>query len=81
MLHSIEVRRINRFTYDLFIGTQWDDAVRVKQGRSSTYVVLGQPLPKPLLRDLHEILHPTMPITYGQTLGEMLDAFHAMQTR
>lgn len=81
MLHNLEVRRINRFTYDVFIGAQWGTWSRVKQGRSSTYVLAGERLPKPLLNALHEVLHPTMPLTYGQTVGTMLDNFHAIQTR
>lgn len=81
MLKNMEVRRINRFTYDVYTGTQWDGWSRVKQGRSSTYVVAGAPMPKGMLRDLHEILHPTMPITYGQTVGQMLDNFYAIETR
>ena len=81
VLHDIEVRRVNRFTYDLFLGKQWGTWARVKQGRSSTWQMAGDPLPKPLLRDLHEILHPTMPVSYGQSVGEMLDNFVAMQER
>jgi len=81
VLHDIEVRRVNRFTYDLFLGKQWGTWARVRQGRSSTWQMAGEPLPKSLLRELHDVLHPTMPVSYGQTLGQMLFNFHAMENR
>ena len=74
-MEHLEVRRVSKYVFDLFYGTQWDQWSRVKKGRSSTYVVQGQHLPKPELHRLHEILDPRMPITYGQSVDEMLFNF------
>jgi len=78
---TIEARRIDRHTYDLFIGTGWDNWVRVRQGRSSTYRLAGEKISKPELRELDEILDPKMPITYGQTVNDMLVHINAINTR
>ena len=77
----MELRRVNQYTYDCFIGNQWDTWSRVRQGRSSTFVMQGEKLPKPLLKHLHEILHPQMPISPGQSLDEMLFNNNAINTR
>jgi hypothetical protein len=70
---QVEARRINRNTYDLFFGKGWDNHTRVKQGKMSTYRVGGNHISKPELKDLHDVLAWNMPITYGQTVDEMLN--------
>jgi hypothetical protein len=72
----MELRRIDNNTYDLFQGKGWDNHTRVRKGRSSTFVVTGEKLPRQELKQLHEVLHPTMPISYGQPLNEMLHNYH-----
>lgn len=69
---QIEARRIDRNTYDLFLGTQWSDWIRVRQGRSSTYRLAGMRVEHGLLKWLHEVLASNMPITYGQDMNTML---------
>lgn len=76
-----EARRVDRFTYDLFRGKGWDNHVRVRQGRSSTYRLSGQRISKPELHDLHTVLAPNMPVTYGQTMEQMLLNINAINTR
>jgi hypothetical protein len=68
----IEARRIDNNTYDLFLGTQWGDWVRVRQGRSSTYRLAGMRVGHDLLRWLHGVLARDMPITYGQDINTMI---------
>lgn len=68
----LEIRRINKFTYDLFFGKGWDNWTRVHQGRSSTHRTHGEKLRKSVLKELDEVLAPNMPVTYGQTVEEML---------
>jgi hypothetical protein len=41
-------------------------------------VVSGEKLPRQQLRELDEVLHPTMPITYGQTVDQMLVNYDAI---
>ena len=60
------LRRVNANTYDVFIGNQWGDHSRIKQGRSSTYVVSGNKLPYAFLKHLHSFLAFNMPINYDQ---------------
>jgi hypothetical protein len=74
----MEFRRIDRNTYDMFQGKGWDNHSRVRQGRNGTYVVSGEKLPRQQLRELDEVLHPTMPITYGQTVDQMLVNYDAI---
>jgi len=69
----IELRRISFNTYDLFMGTGWQNHSRVRRAKHDTYVMSGSRLPKPLLRDLHHILHPSLPITPGMTLEQTLN--------
>lgn len=63
---SYTIRRIDASTYDVFTGKQWGSHSRVKAGRSSAFVVSGERLPYAFMKHLHEILHPSMPINYGQ---------------
>ena len=72
MLKNIEVRRVGPYLYDLFMDNQWDAWSRVRKGRSSTFVTAGAKLPHAVLKALDEVLHPIMPITYGQQLSTML---------
>ncbi len=81
MISQNEVRRLDRFTYDIFRGKGWDDHVRVHQGRSSTWRVSGGRISKPELRDWHDVLAPNMPVTYGQTVEQMLFNINAINVR
>lgn len=63
---SYEIRRVDARTYDVFQGNQWSDHTRVRQGRSSTFVLAGQPLSHGFLKHLHGVLAPNMPINYSQ---------------
>ena len=76
-----EARRLDKFTYDIFQGKGWDNWVRVKQGRSSTYRIAGEKITHAELKDLHQILDPRMPITYGQPMENMLININAINTR
>lgn len=69
---QIEARRIDRNTYDLFIGKQWGDWIRVRQGRNGTYRLAGMRVDHALLKWLHTVLAHNMPITYGQDMSTML---------
>jgi hypothetical protein len=68
----IEARRIDNNTYDLFLGNQWSDWIRVRQGRSSVYRLAGIRVEHSLLKWLHTVLASDMPITYGQDMNTML---------
>jgi hypothetical protein len=68
----MEARRIDRNTYDIFYGKGWDNHVRIRQGRESTYRIGGGRITHPELKELNEVLAPNMPITYGQTMQQML---------
>ena len=68
----MEIRRIDNNTYDVFSGTQWDKWSRVRQNRNGVYVVAGERLPHPELKELHSVLAPNMPINYGQRLETTL---------
>lgn len=69
---QIEARRIDNNTFDIFLGNQWSDWIRVRQGRSSTYRLAGIRVEHSLLKWLHETLAHNMPITYGQDMNTML---------
>jgi hypothetical protein len=60
------IRRIDRNTYDVFVGKQWGTHSRIRQGRSSTFVLAGEKLPYGFLKHLHNTLAFNMPINYGQ---------------
>jgi len=60
------IRRVGPYSYDVFQGNQWNEWSRVRQGRSSTFVTAGQPLPYQTLKELSKVLAPTMPINYNQ---------------
>lgn len=64
--NSIEVRRVNANTYDVFLGKQWVDHSRIRQTKHATFVVSGNKLHRNVLRELHEVLAPNMPVNYGQ---------------
>ena len=68
----MEARRVDNNTYDIFIGKQWGTWVRVRQNRHNTYRVGGNKVDHAFLKELHEILAPNMPITYGQDMHTML---------
>ena len=72
MIQNIEIRRVDRNTFDIFQGTQWGTWTRVRTNRHSTYRVSGEQLGHPELKALHEVLHPNMPINYNQTPAETL---------
>lgn len=63
---TYEIRRVDARTYDVFTGKQWDEHIRVRQGRSSTFVQSGKPLSHGFLKHLHGVLAPNMPINYNQ---------------
>lgn len=67
-----EARRIDRNTFDIFIGKQWGTWTRVRQGRNGTYVIAGQKVDHQTLRELNELVAPNMPITYGQDMHTTL---------
>lgn len=67
-----EARRVDRNTYDIFFGTQWSDHIRVRQNKHGTYRVSGIKVDHQTLRELDRYLAPNMPITYGQTMQQML---------
>jgi hypothetical protein len=69
----MEIRRVDNNTYDVFQGRQWGTHTRVRKGRTNTYVLLGEKLPKGLLKFLHDILAPNMPVNYGQGLEVTLN--------
>lgn len=72
----MELRRIDNNTYDLFQGAGWDSHTRVRRLRDKVVVLGGNRLSKEMMQELFEVLHPTMPITYGQPLPEMLHNFN-----
>lgn len=74
----MEMRRLDRNTYDVFLGNQWSTWVRVRQGKGGTYRIAGQKVDHRLLKELDSILAPNMPITYGQTTEEMLHNINAI---
>jgi len=74
----MELRRIDAHTYDVFEGKGWDNHVRVRKGRSSTYRVSGGRVARPTLHFLDEVLAPNMPITYGQDINTMLNNINAI---
>ena len=69
----MEARRLDRNTWDIFIGKQWGDWIRVRLGRTGFYRVAGMKVDHALLRDLGTYLAPNMPITYGQNMQTMLN--------
>jgi hypothetical protein len=75
---TIEARRIDHNTYDLFIGTQWSDWIRVRRGRNGTYRLVGIRVPKAVLHWLNDVLAPNMPINYGQDIECMLHNINAI---
>ena len=75
---QIEARRVDHNTYDIYLGNQWSDWIRVRQGRSSTYRVAGMRVEHSLLRWLHTVLAPNMPITYGQDMNTMINNINAI---
>jgi hypothetical protein len=68
----IELRRVSHNVYDVFAGTGWGWHSRVKRGKHDTFVMFGVRIPKHILKDLHQVLHPTLPITPGMTLEQTL---------
>lgn len=74
---SMEIRRLDHNTYDFFQGAQWGTWSRVRKGKHNTYLLGGEKLSKGMLRFLHDILAPNMPINYGQPLEVTL---HNCQT-
>ena len=76
---QIEARRVDNRTYDLFLGTQWSDHVRVRQGRNGTYRVSGIKVDHSLLRWLDTVLAPNMPVTYGQDLNTMINNINSIE--
>jgi hypothetical protein len=77
---QIEARRIDNNTFDIFLGTQWSDWIRVRKGRSSTYRLAGIRVEHSLLKWLDEVLAHNMPITYGQDMNTMLHNINAINT-
>lgn len=67
-----EARRVDRNVYDIFFGTQWSDHIRVRQTRHGTHRVSGMRVDHGTIKEINDYLAPTMPITYGQTMQDML---------
>jgi hypothetical protein len=67
-----EARRVDNNTWDIFFGTQWSDHVRVRTGRTGVYRVGGMRVDHSTLKYLENYLAPNMPITYGQSMEQML---------
>ena len=61
------VRRVDGNTFDVFTGTQWDEWTRIRVGRSSTYRLAGQHLPREIFNEIKALLHPAMPINYAHS--------------
>lgn len=66
----MELRRISWNTYDLFTGNGWNNVSRIRQSRTGVYVMAGERLPKPLLKELNELLFNWFPITPGMSLEQ-----------
>jgi hypothetical protein len=78
-MNTLEARRIDKNTYDIFQGKGWDNWVRVRQGHNGTYRVMGEKVDHSTLKELDTILAPNMPITYGQDMHTMLRNNQAIQ--
>lgn len=68
----MELRRIAHNVYDVFPDVGWNFHSRIKRAKHNTYVMFGFPIPKSVLKDLHEVLHPSLPITPGMSLERTL---------
>jgi hypothetical protein len=66
----MEIRRVEKNVFDVFQGSGWHNWTRIKNTRGNTFVLAGSRLPRPMLRELHEILFPYFPINYGQSVEE-----------
>ena len=66
------VRRLDHNTFDVFTGTGWDNHTRIRVGRSSTYRIGGQHLPRQEFHEITPLLAPNMPITYGKEQEQTL---------
>ena len=78
---QIEARRIDNNTYDLFLGKQWTDWIRVRQGRNGVYRLAGMRVDHGLLKWLNTVLARDMPITPGMDMNTMINRINAMETR
>lgn len=61
-----EIRRVSGNVFDVFYDNGWNAWTRVRKGRSFCHVIGGRRLPHREMKHLNDILHPTMPIVYGQ---------------
>lgn len=61
----MEIRRVNKYVYDIFLGTQWDGWSRIRKGRSSTFVMQGNKLSYALLKQLDAVLNPSLHLKPG----------------
>ena len=77
----MELRRIDNYTYDVFCGTTWNEWSRVRQFKQGTKVIRGARLERSIIDHLDSVLHPSMPITPGQSLEDMLFNNNAILTR
>lgn len=81
---NIEARRVDRNTFDIFIGKQWSSHIRVRCNKQGLYRVSGMRLGSVVQEDnqtekvdhnflkrLNNIVAPNMPITYGQDMDTM----------
>jgi hypothetical protein len=75
----MELRRVSFNTWDLFQGNGWDNATRIRKGRNGTYVLVGQRLPRHMLRDLDAVLHPRFPITYGMSVEQTINNLNVLE--
>ncbi len=68
----MEARRVARNVFDIFFGNQWCDWIRVRQTSHGTHRVAGMRVDHATLKHIDTFLAPNMPITYGQSMEEML---------
>jgi hypothetical protein len=68
----MEARRLSRSMYDIFFGNQWSDWIRVRQTSQGTHRVAGMRVDHATLKHIDTFLAPNMPITYGQSMEDML---------
>jgi hypothetical protein len=68
----MEIRRVDRNTFDVFLGTQWDQHIRVRAGRSSLYRVSGLRVDRGVFNEIESLIHPNMPINYTQPQTQTL---------
>ena len=62
----MEVRRVSGNVFDVFLGRQWSDWVRMKVTRHGAFRIDGLKVDHQLRKEISDLLNPYMPIVYGQ---------------